>query len=83
MDKNLVLNYEKCHFMVKEGTVLGHVASGRGIEIDKAKVDIIIKLPYPNSIKQLRGFLGHAGFYRRFVKNFAKYRTTYDEIVAK
>lgn len=72
VEKSLVLNYEKCHFMVKEGIVLGHVISERGIEVDKAKIDIIAKLPYPTSVKQLRGFLGHAGFYRRFVKDFAK-----------
>ncbi|XP_057770988.1 uncharacterized mitochondrial protein AtMg00860-like [Salvia miltiorrhiza] len=72
VDKSLVLNYEKCHFMVREGIVLGHVISGRGIEVDKAKIEIIAKLPYPTNIKQLRGFLGHAGFYRRFVKDFAK-----------
>lgn len=72
MDKNLVLNYEKCHFVVKEEIVLGHVVAGRGIEVDKAKVDIIANLPIPNSIKQLKGFLEHVGFYQRFIKDFAK-----------
>ena len=43
--KNLVLNWEKCHFMVKSGIVLGHIASDRGIEVDKAKVELIAKLP--------------------------------------
>lgn len=51
---------------------MGHVISARGIEVDKAKVDIIAKLPYPTNVKQMRGFLGHAGFYRRFMKDFAK-----------
>ena len=45
-DKNLVLNFEKCHFMVPEGIVLGHVVSERGIQVDKGKVDVISKLPY-------------------------------------
>ncbi|GKE18611.1 reverse transcriptase domain-containing protein, partial [Tanacetum coccineum] len=59
-ETNLVLNYEKCHFMVKEGIVLGHKVSGSGIEVDKAKVNSISKLPYPASVKAIRSFLGHA-----------------------
>ncbi|GKC45481.1 reverse transcriptase domain-containing protein [Tanacetum coccineum] len=51
-DTNLVLNWEKCHFMVKEGIVLGHKISKSGIEVDKAKVDIIAKLPHPTSVKE-------------------------------
>ncbi|GKC13407.1 reverse transcriptase domain-containing protein [Tanacetum coccineum] len=53
-DTNLVLNWEKCHFMVKEGIVLGHKISKSGIEVDKAKVDVIAKLPYPTSVKGIR-----------------------------
>ncbi|GJY58639.1 reverse transcriptase domain-containing protein [Tanacetum coccineum] len=62
-DTNLVLNWEKCHFMVKEGIVLGHKISKSGIEVDRAKVDVIAKLPHPTSVKGVRSFLGHAGFY--------------------
>ncbi|GKB78089.1 reverse transcriptase domain-containing protein [Tanacetum coccineum] len=62
-DTNLVLNWEKCHFMVKEGIVLGHKISKNGIEVDKAKVDVIAKLPHPTTVKGIRSFLGHAGFY--------------------
>ncbi|GJY09899.1 reverse transcriptase domain-containing protein, partial [Tanacetum coccineum] len=58
---NLVLNWEKCHFMVKEGIVLGYKISGKGIEVDKAKIDVIAKLPYPTNVKGVRSFLGHAG----------------------
>ncbi|WMV45418.1 hypothetical protein MTR67_038803 [Solanum verrucosum] len=65
---NLVLNWEKCHFMVKEGIVLGHRIS----EVDRAKVEAIEKLPPPISGKVLRSFLGHEGFYRRFIKDFSK-----------
>ncbi|GJU15035.1 reverse transcriptase domain-containing protein [Tanacetum coccineum] len=50
-DTNLVLNWEKCHFMVKEGIVLGHKISKSGIEVDRAKVDVIAKLPHPTSVK--------------------------------
>ncbi|XP_042041716.1 uncharacterized protein LOC121787134, partial [Salvia splendens] len=71
-EKHLVLNFEKCHFMVPEGIVLGHVVSERGIQVDQAKVDVISKLPHPTNQKEVRGFLGHAGFYRRFIKDFAK-----------
>ncbi|GJV92149.1 reverse transcriptase domain-containing protein [Tanacetum coccineum] len=50
-ETNLVLNWEKCHFMVKEGMVLGRKISGKGIEVDKAKIDVIAKLPYPSNVK--------------------------------
>ena len=61
-ETNLVLNWEKCHFMVNEGIALGHKISERGIEVDKAKVDAIEKMPCPKDIKGIRSFLGHAGF---------------------
>ncbi|GKE15835.1 reverse transcriptase domain-containing protein, partial [Tanacetum coccineum] len=66
------LNWEKCHFMVKEGIVLGHKISKSGIEVDKAKVNVIAKIPHPTSIKGIRSFLGHAGFYCRFIQDFSK-----------
>ncbi|GKA94941.1 reverse transcriptase domain-containing protein [Tanacetum coccineum] len=71
-DTNLVLNWEKCHFMVKEGIILGHKISKSGIEVDKAKVYVIAKLPHPTSVKGVRSFLGHAGFYHRFIQDFSK-----------
>ena len=72
-ETNLVLNWEKGHFMVKEGIVLvGHRISERGIEVDKAKTETIEKLPPPSSMKGIRSFLGHTGFYRRFIKDFSK-----------
>nr|GEV38336.1 reverse transcriptase domain-containing protein [Tanacetum cinerariifolium] len=71
-DAHLVLNWKKCHFMVKEGIVLGHKVSSAGLEVDKAKIDVISKLPSPTNIKGVRSFLGHAGFYRHFIKDFSK-----------
>ncbi|GJU23975.1 reverse transcriptase domain-containing protein [Tanacetum coccineum] len=62
-DTNLVLNWEKSHFMVKEGIVLGHKISKSGIEVDRAKVDVIAKLPHPTTVKGVRSFLGMPGFF--------------------
>ncbi|XP_070005212.1 uncharacterized mitochondrial protein AtMg00860-like [Nicotiana sylvestris] len=58
--------------MVEEGIVLGHKISKNGIEVDKAKIKVMPKLPPPTFIKGVRIFLGHAGFYRRFIKDFCK-----------
>nr|GEV22409.1 reverse transcriptase domain-containing protein [Tanacetum cinerariifolium]GEW06803.1 reverse transcriptase domain-containing protein [Tanacetum cinerariifolium] len=71
-DTNLVLNWEKCHFMVKEGIFLGHKISNSRIEVDRAKVDVIAKLPHPTFVKGVRSFLGHVRFYRRFIQIFSK-----------
>ncbi|GJT53149.1 reverse transcriptase domain-containing protein [Tanacetum coccineum] len=71
-DAHLVLNWEKCHFMVKEGIVLGHKVSSAGLEVDKAKINVISKLQPTTNIKGVRSFLGHAGFYRHFIKDFSK-----------
>ncbi|CAM8934263.1 unnamed protein product [Rhodiola kirilowii] len=71
-ETNLVLNYEKCHFMVTHGIVLGHVVSREGLHVDKAKIDLIMSLPYPSDQRGVKSFLGHAGFYRRFLQDFSK-----------
>ena len=83
IEKKLVLNWEKCHFMVHQGIVLGHIMSKKGIEVDKAKVELIVKLPSPMSVKGVRQFLGHAGFYRRFIKDFSKLAKPLCELLVK
>ena len=71
-ETNLVLNWKKCHFMVQEGILVGHKISVRGIEVDKAKIDVIEKLPPPINVKGVRSFLGHVEFYWWFIKDFSK-----------
>ena len=70
--KRLVLSWEKSHLMVREGVVLGHIIWGKGLEVDKAKIEVIQNLPLPSTVRDLRSILGHVGFYRRFIQDFAK-----------
>ncbi|GKD89458.1 reverse transcriptase domain-containing protein [Tanacetum coccineum] len=82
-DTNLILNWEKYHFMVKEGIVLGHKISKSEIEVDREKVDVITKLAPSTSVKGIQSFLGHAGFYRRFIQDFSKIARTMTRFLEK
>ncbi|GJX92352.1 reverse transcriptase domain-containing protein [Tanacetum coccineum] len=82
-DTNLVLNWEKCHFMCREGIVLGHKISKSRIEVDRAKVDVIAKLPHPTTVKGVRSFLGHASFYLRFIQDFSKIARPMTHLIEK
>ena len=69
--------------MVHEGIVLGHLVSERCIEVDKAKIEVIEQLPPPVNIKGIYNFLGHAGFYRRFIKDFSQIARPLMNLLAK
>ena len=70
--KRLVLSWEKSHFMVREGVVLRHIVSGKRLEVDKDKIEVIQNLPLPGTVRDLRSFLMHISFYRRFIQDFVK-----------
>jgi hypothetical protein len=82
-EKHLVLNWEKCHFMVREGIVLGHLVSKRGIEVDRAKIEVIEQLPPPVNVRGIKSFLGHAGYYRQFIKDFSHITRPLMNLLAK
>jgi hypothetical protein len=82
-EKNLVLNWENCHFMVTNSIVLGHIVSSKEIKVNKSKIELITNLPTPKSIKDVRSFLGHAGFYRRFIKYFSVISKSLSNLLTK
>jgi len=82
-ETNLILSWEKSHFMVQEGIVLGHIVSKRGLEVDRAKVELISKLSPPTTVRQIHSSLGHAGFYRHFIKDFSKISRPLCNLLAK
>nr|GEY13506.1 reverse transcriptase domain-containing protein [Tanacetum cinerariifolium] len=77
----LVMGWRVC--IDYQGIVLGHKISKNGIEVDKAKVNVITKLPHPTTVKDFHSFLGHAGFYRRFIKDFSKIARPMTRILEK
>jgi hypothetical protein len=69
---HLSLSTEKCHMMMSERVVLGHFISSQGIQVDPSKIQVIKDLPIPKTQTDVRIFLGHAGYYRRFINFFSK-----------
>ena len=67
----LCLNPEKCVFMVRQGKILGHIVSKNGISTDENKIQVIAKMPKPTNAKEVQGFMGHCGYYQRFIFRFA------------
>ena len=69
---NISLSHEKCRILQIEGIVLGHHVSSQRIKVDPAKIEVIVVLPSPKTQKEVRSFLGHASYHRRFIENFTK-----------
>jgi hypothetical protein len=82
-ETNLSLSHEKSRMMLTEGIVLGHHISGTGIRVDPAKIDIISQIKIPSSQKEVRIFLGHVGYYRRFIQNFTNLVAPLFKLLAK
>ena len=78
-----MLNWEKCHFMVTQGIVLGHIVSAEGIAVDKSKVELISSLSSSTSVKDIRSFLSHAGFYKRFIRDFSSIAQPLTSLLSK
>lgn len=72
IEKNLSLSNEKCYMMLTEGIVLGHHVSSSRIKVDPTKIQVIVNLIPPTTQKEVRIFLGYAGYYRRFIEIFNK-----------
>ena len=81
--KRLVLSCEKSHFMVREGVVLWHIVSSKGLEVDKAKIELIRNLPLLDTIRVLQRFLRHIGFYQRFIQDFPKFSKPLTTLLCK
>ena len=79
----LKLNPEKCHFASSELAFLGHVISKEGIRTDPSKIDKVKDFPVPKNLTQLRGFLGLASYYRRFIKDFSKIANPLNKLLRK
>ena len=81
--KRLVLSWEKSHFMVREGVLLEHTVSSKGLEVDKAKIEVIQNLPLSSTIRYLRRFLGHVSFCWKFIEDFAKFSKPLTTLLCK
>ena len=82
-ETNLALSHEKCKMLLTEGIVSRHHISSQGIKVDPAKIEVIVGLPSPKTQKEVRSFLGHAGYYRRFIENFTKIATPMFKLLTK
>ena len=71
-EMNLYLSHKKCKMLLIEGTVLGHHVSSPGIKVDPVKIELIVGITSPKTHKEVRSFLGHAEYYRRFIETFTK-----------
>jgi hypothetical protein len=82
-ESNLSLSHEKCKMLLTEGIVLGHHLSVEGIKVDPAKIEVIVNIPSPKTQKDVRSFLGHVGYYHRFIENFTKIASPMFKLLTK
>jgi hypothetical protein len=82
-ETNLALSDAKCCMLQKVGIVLSPFISSAGIQVDTTKIEVILKLPVPKSLKDVRSFLGHAGYYRRFIEHLTKKSTPLFKLLTK
>ena len=80
---HISLNLKKCVFCCPFGTLLGHIVCKQGLLVDPAKIAIIVNLPPLNSVKQLRTTLGHTGYYRKFIKGYAKITVPMEQLLKR
>ena len=82
-EAHLTLSDKKCRLMCKARVVLGHIISNKGIQVELAKIEVISSLPIPKTQMEVRGFLGHVGYYMRFIDNFSRIATLLFGLLAK
>ena len=82
-ERNLALSHEKCKMLLTEGIVLGYHVSSQGIKVDPTKIEVTVGHPSPKTQKEVRTFLGHAGYYHRFIENFTKIVAPIFKLLAK
>ena len=82
-EHRLYAKFSKCEFWLPEVTYLGHVISAKGIVVNPERVQAVLDWTPPESVKQVRSFLGLANYSRRFIENFSKFAKPLTELLKK